>query len=281
MRKTSQILLLLPVVSVFAIFLGLSVLTVLSESIRTFEPGRIGAVDGTALTISNYTALLHPAYAQYFLDTYFLAFCASILGIVFAFPMAYYVARNASSRARKIAVTGLVGLMFLSSLVRVYSIQLSFGSVGIIAPILSSFDINTNGKAYLDVMVIAGLLQYTIPMSVLMLIGSVQSLNPRLTEAALSLGASRAIAHLTVTLPLCIRGLLAALLVSMALGTSAFVLPLILGRGRVVFISNLVYSRFSEMANYPSGAAIAIVMLVCSMLLVFVITRLASLLDRT
>ncbi|MES0039554.1 ABC transporter permease subunit [Mesorhizobium sp. M0046] len=281
MRKTSQIFLLLPAVAVFAIFLGLSMVTVLSESIRTFEPGRIGAVDGAALTIDNYTALLHPAYAQYFFDTYFLAFCASLLGILFAFPIAYYVARNASPRTRKIAVTGLVGLLFLSSLVRVYSIQMSFGSVGIVAPILSSFNINTNGKAYLDVMVIAGLLQYTIPMSVLMLIGSVQSLNPRLTEAALSLGASKAIAHLTVTLPLCIRGLLAALLVSMALGASAFVLPLILGRGRVVFISNLVYSRFSEMANYPSGAAIAIVMLVCSMLLVFVISRLGSLLDRT
>ncbi|RWD26694.1 MAG: ABC transporter permease subunit [Mesorhizobium sp.] len=281
MRKTSQVLLLLPVVAVFVIFLGLSMLTVLDESIRTFVPGRIGAVEGAALTIDNYTALLRPAYARFFFQTYFLAFCASLLGILFAFPVAYYVARNASPRMRKIVVTGLVGLLFLSSLVRVYSIQLSFGSVGIVAPILSFFQINTNGNAYLNVVVVAGLLQYTIPLSVLMLIGSVQSLNPRLTEAALSLGASKAIAHLTVTIPLCIRGLLAALLVSMTLGASAFVLPLILGRGRVLFISNLVYSRFSEMANYPSGAAIAIVMLVCSMLLILVMSRLASFFDRT
>ncbi|BCG76165.1 ABC transporter permease [Mesorhizobium sp. 113-1-2] len=281
MRKTPPILLLLPVIAFLVTFLGLPVLIILHESIRTFEPGRIGTVDGAALTIDNYVALLHPAYARYFFDTYFLAFCAALLGILFAFPIAYHVARNASPKTRKIAVTGLVGLLFWSSLVRVYSIQLSFGSVGIVAPILTYFHINTNGKAYLDVIVIAGLLQYTIPISALMLIGSVQSLNPRLTEAALSLGASKAMAHLTVTIPLCTRGLLAALLVSLALGASAFVVPLVLGRGRVIFISNLVYSRFSEMANFPSGAAIAIVMLVCSMLLVFVISRLGSLLDRT
>jgi ABC-type spermidine/putrescine transport system permease subunit I len=84
-----------------------------------------------------------------------------------------------------------------------------------------------------------------------------------------------------VTVPLCIRGLVSAFLVSMTLGISAFVIPWILGRGRVLFISNLVYSRFSEVANYPSGAAISIVMMVLSILLIFVLSRLATLLDRT
>jgi ABC-type spermidine/putrescine transport system permease subunit I len=117
-------------------------------------------------------------------------------------------------------------------------------------------------------------------MSVLILIGAIQNLNPRLTEAAQSLGASVFASHFTITIPLCIRGLFSAFLVSMTLGISAFVIPWILGRGRVLFISNLVYSRFSEVANYPSGAAISIVMMVLSLLLIFVLTRLATMLDR-
>jgi ABC-type spermidine/putrescine transport system permease subunit I len=82
-------------------------------------------------------------------------------------------------------------------------------------------------------------------------------------------------------MPLCIRGLVSAFMVSMTLGISAFVIPWILGRGRVLFISNLVYSRFSEVANYPSGAAISIVMMVASLVLIGLMSRLASVLDRT
>jgi ABC-type spermidine/putrescine transport system permease subunit I len=157
---------------------------------------------------------------------------------------------------------------------------MTFGSVGVLGPLMSLLGINTNARGYLNFVIIAGLLHYAVPMSVLILIGAIQSLNPRLTEAAQSLGASTAMAHLTVTVPLCMRGLVSAFLVSMTLGISAFVIPWILGRGKVLFVSNLVYSRFSEVANYPSGAAIAIVMVVLSVLLIFAVSRLASLTEK-
>jgi ABC-type spermidine/putrescine transport system permease subunit I len=277
----SRILLLLPAVAVFVLFLMLPMLMVLDESFRTFEPGRIGSVAGAPLTTDNYAELFRQVYLRYFGQTYLLAFCASILAIIFAFPISYYIARNAPSWVRKAAISAIIGLMFLSALVRVYSIQLTFGSAGILSPIMSAVGVNTNGRAYIYVVIVAGLLHYAIPMSILILIGAIQNLNPRLTEAAQSLGASALKSHLTVTIPLCIRGLVSAFLVSMTLGISAFVIPWILGRGRVLFISNLVYSRFSEVANYPSGAAISIVMMVLSILLIFVMSRLATLLDRT
>ncbi|MCA1363347.1 ABC transporter permease subunit [Bradyrhizobium sp. IC3069] len=101
-----------------------------------------------------------------------------------------------------------------------------------------------------------------------------------MTEAARSLGASALISHLKGTIPLCIRGVVSAFLISMTLGVSAFVIPWVLGRGRVLFISNLINSRFSEIANYPSGAAISIVMMALSLLLIFVMSRLATSLER-
>jgi ABC-type spermidine/putrescine transport system permease subunit I len=277
----SRTLLLLPAVAVFFCFLVLPMVTVLDESFRTFEPGRIGSVEGAPYTADNYTELFLPAYVRYFSQTYVLAFIAAALAIVFAFPIAYYIARNATAWVRKTSIAGIIGLMFLSALVRVYSIQLTLGSAGILAPVLSAFGVNINGRMYIYIVIIAGLLHYAIPMSILILIGAVQNLNPRLNEAAQSLGASAFKAHLTVTIPLCIKGLVSAFLVSMTLGISAFVIPWILGRGRVLFISNLIYSRFSEVANYPSGAAISIVMMVLSILLIFIMSRLATRLDRT
>ncbi|WP_167434570.1 ABC transporter permease [Mesorhizobium helmanticense] len=273
-------LLLLPAVASLTLFLVLPMLAVLDQSLRIFEPGRIGSKEGAPLTTENYTQLILPVYARYFLQTYVLAFCAAAIAILIAFPIAYCVARLASPLVKKTAISALIGLMFLSALVRVYAIDLTFGSVGIFARIMSAMGTNTNSYLYIDFVVIAGLLHYAIPMSILVLIGAIQNLNPRLAEAAQSLGASAAKTHITITLPLCIRGLVSAFLVSMTLGVSAFVIPLILGRGRVVFISNLIYSRFSEVANYPSGAAISIVMLVLSLLLIFVMSRIATSFDR-
>lgn len=274
-------ILLLPAVAVFFCFGLLPMATVLDESFRTFEPGRIGSVEGAPFTTGNYTELLLPAYVRYFSQTYVLAFIASALAIVFAFPIAYHIARNSPAWVRKASIAAIIGLMFLSALVRVYSIQLTLGSAGILAPVMAALGVNMNGRMYIYVVLIAGLLHYAIPMSILILIGAVQNLNPRLIEAAQSLGASAFKAHLTVTIPLCIKGLVSAFLVSMTLGISAFVIPWILGRGRVLFVSNLIYSRFSEVANYPSGAAISIVMMVLSILLIFVMSRLATRLDRT
>lgn len=281
MRSTrAQMLLLFPAVASMLLFLVLPMLAVFDQSFRLFEPGRIGSKEGAPLTVENYTQLFLPVYARYFIQTYLLAFCAAALATLIAFPIAYCVARRASPRVRKAAISALIGLLFLSALVRVYSIDLTFGSVGIFARIMSAAGISTNSYLYIDFVVIAGLLQYAIPTSILVLIGAIQSLNPRLAEAAQSLGASAAKTHITITLPLCIRGLVSAFLVSMTIGVSAFVVPLILGRGRVLFISNLIYSRFGEVANYPSGAAISIIMLVLSLLLIFVLSRIATSFDR-
>ncbi|TXR50539.1 ABC transporter permease [Phyllobacterium endophyticum] len=280
-NATSKLVLLSPVVILFIVFVMFPMLTVLDQSFRVYEPGRIGASAGAPLTIASYAELLVPVYARYFATTYLLAFCASLVAISVASPVAYYIARCASSGMRKIWISGLIGLMFLSALVRIYGIQLTFGSVGILAPLISSAGINLNGNLYINVIVIIGLLQYAIPMSTLILIGVIQNLNPRLTEAAQSLGASEFESHLTVTIPLCIRGLLSAFLVSMTLGISAFAIPWILGRGRVLFISNLIYSRFSDSPNFSSGAAISIVMLALSTIVIAVLSKIATALDRS
>ncbi|MBT1158640.1 ABC transporter permease subunit [Aminobacter anthyllidis] len=277
----SQLLLLLPAAAVYLFFLVLPLWTVIAESFRTFTPGRIGAVAGAPLTVKNYTEFAGPVYATYFGQTYVLAFFASVIAIIIAFPVAYYIAKNASASVRKIWISALVGLMFLSALVRIYAIELTFGSVGILAPFMSFVGVNMNGTAYINIIIIVGLLHYAIPISILIMIGAILNLNPRLTEAAQSLGASAIESHLSVTIPLCIKGIVSAFLVSMTFGVSAFAIPWILGRGRVQFISNIIYSRFSEVSNYPSGAAISIIMLVLSLLMIFIISRIATFFDRT
>ena len=115
-----------------------------------------------------------------------------------------------------------------------------------------------------------------VPMATLTLLGTIQNIDPRLSDAAQALGAPAWRAHLGITLPLAMRGLLAAFLFAFTFSISAFVILMILGKGRVLFISNLVYNRFSEIADYPSGAAVSMVLFGVALAIVYATSRVVA-----
>jgi ABC-type spermidine/putrescine transport system permease subunit I len=262
--------------AVYAALLAYPLGHAIDQSFRLFVPGRVGAAGDATLTLKNYAELLDSAYIRYFFDTFRIGLLASIASLVFAFPIALYIARHRSPVIRKTGLALLIGTLFVSVLVRVYALELTFGSAGFLAPVFRQLGVRQNSRTFIEILVILGLLHYTVPMSSLILIGTLQNVNPRLAEAAQALGASKWRSHLLITIPLSARGLLSAFLISSTLSISAFVIPMVLGKGRVAFVSNLIYNRFSEVANFPSGAAIAVVMLIISLSMVWAVSALIS-----
>lgn len=265
--------LLLPAGAVFLGFFFLPMAGLFVESFRLYIPGSIGSAADAPFTLANYTELLTPAFAGFFFETLRISLLASLAGLLFSFPLAYWITRKFSARWRTIAVGLFVTLMFLSVLVRTYALELTFGAVGPLRPLLLLLGISPNGRAYIEVLVGAGLLHYIVPMATLTLLGTIQNVDPRLFDAAQALGAPGWKAHLNITLPLCVRGLLAAFLFAFTFSISAFVIPMILGKGRVLFISNLIYNRFSEIADYPSGAAVSMVLFFVALTIVYITSR--------
>src|SRR5579871_6422386 len=107
-----------------------------------------------------------------------------------------------SRQTQALAVGCLVTFMFLSVLVRTYGLELTFGSVSPVVPLVRSLGLSPNGSTYIEILLTAGLLQFVIPISALTLLGTLQNLDPRLVDAAMALGAPAWKAHLSVTLPL-------------------------------------------------------------------------------
>lgn len=266
-------LLLGPAILIVVGLLLLPLLNIAEESFRLFVPGHVGAASDAPFTLRSYTELLHPAYLRFFADTFRISLVASLLALAVAYPIAYHLVRKAKPRMRRVWITGFVSLIFLSILVRVYAVALTFGSIGFGRSIAEALGMSPNGASYAELMIVAGLLHFLIPMATLSLIGTIQNINPRLFDAAQSLGAARVTSHVTVTLPLSLRGLLATFLLCYTFCISAFVIPMVLGKGRILFVSNLIYSRFGEVGDYPSGAALSLVMLALSMLLIYLFTR--------
>ncbi len=78
------------------------------------------------------------------------------------------------------------------------------------------------------------------------------------------------------SLPLAAPAMVSAYLVSLAMCISNFVAPLLLGRGVVVFTTNLMYTRFSDIGNYQAGAAIGVFMLIASFAVVYGLATIAK-----
>jgi putative spermidine/putrescine transport system permease protein len=268
--------LLLPALAILLTFLLIPLLMVADESFRVFTPGRVGSVAGAHLTLQNYADLLGSAYAGYFADTFRIGLIASFIAVLLAAPIAYRIARTPRPTRRRLWIAFLVAMLFLSILVRVYAISLAFGPAGFGRDVSAILGVGMNSRAYIEFAVVAGLLHCLIPMATLALLAPMQNFNPRLIEAAQALGSPVWKAHAVITLPLTARGLLSAFMLCLTFCLSAFVIPLVLGKGRILFVSNLVYSRFGEVGNYPGGAAIAIVLLFLSLIFVYLVAQVTS-----
>jgi ABC-type spermidine/putrescine transport system permease subunit I len=275
-NSVRNLLLMLPPLVVFSLLLVIPLGNVLDQSFRRFEGGGIGAADNAPYTLHNYLELFEPAYFFYFVQTFRLGLIGSVLSVILAFPIAYLIARMRSQFWRGLASGALIAIISVSTLVRVYAVLLTLGPVGYGRPLSMLLGLSQNSSAYTELMVLAGLVYFHTPVAALILIGTIQGINSRLVEAAQSLGAPRWKSHVSITIPLSLHGITGAFLISFSVCVSAFVIPLILGKGKVLFVSNLIYSRFSEVANYPSGSAISIVLLSIAILLVMILPWLLS-----
>jgi putative spermidine/putrescine transport system permease protein len=268
--------LIVPAALIVAALLVAPLLMVGDESLRVFVPGHVGSARDAPLTFQNYGELVRPAYARYFSDTFRLSFVATIVALLLAYPLAYRVAREPRARVRRTWISFLVVMLFLSILIRVYAISLAVGPAGFGSAIARALGLSLSSRGYAETSIVIGLLHCLIPMAAIALLAPLQALNPRLVEAAQALGAPAWKAHASITVPLSARGILGAFMICFTFSISAFVIPMVLGKGRVLFVSNLIYSRFGEIGNYPGGAALSITLLILSLIVIYGLGRAAA-----
>ena len=72
----------------------------------------------------------------------------------------------------------------------------------------------------------------------------------------------------TVTLPLSLPGVIAGSLIVFTLSVSAYVTPSILSGGRQNVTSMLIFQQYGAILNFPFGAALSVVLLVTTLVLV-------------
>lgn len=201
-------------------------------------------------------------YHEQFLRSLLYAGAATAIDLVIAFPLAYFMAYKAG-RLRNVMLLLVVLPFFMSFVLRIVSWQLILADDGWVVERLRDVGLVAEDGRVLatSTAVIAGIAYNFLPFMVLPLYVALERIDRRLVDAATDLYASRLTAFRKVTLPLAAPGIFAGSLLCFIPACGDYVNAALLGTPRQYMIGNVVQSKFLNVLDYPTAAALSFILM--------------------
>ena len=231
-----------------------------------------------AFTFHNYIRVLtDPLYVSSLWLTFYLSFAVTIICLLVGFPTAYVLAR-ARSHWASFLVSVLLISSFITVVIKVLGLIVILSQNGLVNRLLLTISIVTTPIQMLsnNTGVLVGLIHYTLPLLVILLVGVLQTIPSSLEEAAAIHGASRLAVFRRVLLPLAMPGLVAGSLMVFNMAMGAFTSAVLLGGGRVLTLPVLIQRKIIFDVDYPLGSTLSTFLLLAVFLLNVVVASLVT-----
>jgi spermidine/putrescine transport system permease protein len=211
-----------------------------------------------AFTLDNYQTLLRRP--QPFIDSLFIAVSGTALCILVGFPLAYFIATRATKRKTLLLVM-LIIPFWTSFLVRTIAWLIILGPDGLEGFFgeLTGDDVNILGT---QPAVLLGIVYNYLPLMIFPLYVTLERLDPALNEASKDLGAARWATFRQVTLPIALPGVITGSILVFIPLMGEYVIPALLGLGKVFLIGNVLQLDFLSSRDWPAGSAKAVGLIV-------------------
>jgi len=270
-------LLILPSALLFALFFFLPIGLMAAMSLLTGNPVVAPHVD---LTTRHYARIINdPYYLEVIWTTIRIGLWTTLTSLVIGYPLAHWMARIKSRAGHALLLMAVLAPMLTGIVVRTFAWMALLSDKGVINQTLISLGLISQPLKlmYNETGIVIGLVHIYVPFMVLTLTGVIGRIDERLEQAAENLGASPARAFLEVTLPLSLPGILAGSLLVFALAISAYVTPILLGGFQIMTLPILIYQQISANFNIGFAAALGMVLLLVSFILVIAYNRVLGL----
>ena len=228
----------------------------------------------------SYKTLLDSVYFKVIVKSIRAAFITTVLCLLAGYPFAYYIAKQPKEKASKLIMLIMIPF-WTNSLMRLNSWLLLFQTSGPVNSILQSTGIVDApvGFVYTDGLVMLGMITNMLPFAVLPMYSSIEKLSKSLLEASADLGASRRETFFNITLPLTFPGIFSSIILVFIPSLGIYTVTDMLGGGKVLYIGNIIKNQFGAIRNWPLGAALSVLLIVITGLLIFIYTRFAKIED--
>jgi len=235
--------------------------------------------DSGAISLANYQRLVEqPSYARIFATTFEISAAATAISVLLGYPLAYLLSQL-SPRVANLLMIGVLLPFWTSILVRTYAWLVLLQRHGLV----NNWGIELGlwdeplALVYNPGGTLIGMVHIMLPFLVLPLYGSMRAIDRNYLKAAANLGASPIRAFWQVFFPLSLPGLFAGSTIVFILCLGFYITPAMLGGGKVIMVANRVASDVEMFFNWGAASALGVVLLVATMLVLAVASRLAPL----
>jgi putative spermidine/putrescine transport system permease protein len=235
-----------------------------------------GAVEHRT-TLDNFKALVtQPVYRTIAVRSLGVAAIVTVIDTLLALPIAFYMAKVASPRARRLLVVAMLTPLWASYLVKAYAWRVMFANGGVIDWLLSPF--GGHGPGFGLPATVITLSYLWLPFMVLPLFAGLERIPDALLEASADQGARAARTFRSVVLPLLFPALLAGSIFTFSLSLGDYITVKIVG-GASQLASNVIYDNITTGGNLPFAAAAAFFPILVMMVYLFAVRRAGALDD--
>jgi spermidine/putrescine transport system permease protein len=266
-------LLLLPGLGWLVVFFALPLGYMLFESLKSGTPDTGFLFDWD---FGNYSHALD-LFSEQFVRSIEYAAMATALCFLIGYPLAYVIAFR-GGRWRNALLLAVIVPFLVTYLIRTLSWETILEDDGFIVSALQTVGILGSDGRLLDTTnsVVLGITYNFLPFMILPLYASLERIDPRMLEAGYDLYGRRRDVFLRVTLPLSMPGVVAGGLLTFIPAAGDFINAELLGTPRQSMIGNVIQSRYLEVGDYPTAAALSFILMGAMLVLVVIWARVAG-----
>lgn len=266
--------LLLPGMTWLGIFFAIPFVTLFLTSLQTKVEGTAGQYV-PAFQVSNYVNAMAEYWPQ-FLRSFFYAGIATLLALLIAYPLAYFIAFKAG-RWRALMLVLVIAPSFASFLLRTYAWKTILADEGIITSFFNALHVLPDDRILsTGIAVVAGLTYNFLPFMILPLYAALEKIDHRVIEASSDLYASPIKTFWKVTWPLSMPGVVAGTLLTFIPASGDYINAELLGSTQTKMIGNVIQTNFFEIRDYPTASALSFALMAIILVLVFTYIRRAG-----
>ncbi len=219
-----------------------------------------------------------PLYINILWRSLVLAFNTTVIVILLAYPLSYFIARAQPARRNLYLFMVLIPL-WTNFVIRVYAWMMLLRKEGVINIVLGwmanllHLPFTPLEMLYTPGAVLVGMVYEFLPFMILPIYTSLEKIDGSLYEAAADLGANAIRTFFRVTLPLSMPGVVAGTILVFVPVMGTFVVSDLLGGKQVILVGNLIQRQFLDARDPAFGSAASLILMVLTLIVTYFYTR--------
>lgn len=215
-----------------------------------------------------------PVYQTITLRTLWIAVAVTLIDMVIAVPMAFFIAKVATVRWQKLLVVAVLMPLWASYLVKAYAWRNVLAEGGPLEWLGAPVGLQSPG--YSETAVIITLAYIWLPYMILPIHAGFDRVPDSLLEASSDLGAKPWTTMRLVMLPILVPSIIAGTIFTFSLSLGDYITAQIVG-GATQMLGTVVYANVGAANNLPFAAAVSLIPIVIITIYLFVVRRTGAL----